>query len=360
MKHPCLLSLMTVLMGVAACTQSNVTLHAKRVARFVDAKPPYLGEFEQNIEFTGSVEPRQFVNLNFAVSGRIESCKVSEGARVTKGQELCHLDESVVGLEVKRAQEAYKAAERVNATQFVHKQKKLFEAGVIGQAEFEQLRIQSEGSKATEADAHSVYKLALRKKSEHYLRAPWDGIVVKLLMRPGQLISPEVPVAIVSGHAGLQIKTELPASAFSFINVGNQAKLTSAAVKLSDVDENWSISEKSVSINPATQTFSVVLFADNSNSVSKLAPGMLVSGTVQSQKFSNVLVVPQSSLYTIDAKGQAQLFVVENGRLKLKSIEISAVNGKIAQVAGGLLQSDVVVTRIAPDFNDGMMVEVAQ
>ncbi len=342
---------------ISACIVQNAAkdLSQKQAARFVDVTKPTVSELSESIAFVGFVEPRLIVSAHFLLPGRVEACRVREGDLVKQNEEICHLDMSAVNLEVTRAENAAKAAKKVLETNLPEKQKALFEAGMIGQAEFEQVRVQSEGAKAQYSDASSLFEMAEKKKREHFLLAPWDGVVTRLLVKPGQPVVPEIPVAVLSDERSVQIAVDLHAAYFQKLSTGAKGKLLTVSSRVLEEGLDLIVAEKAIAVNPESQSFHIVLRPEKT-ATDFLIPGVLVTGELQTLSIPSALQIPQKSLVTWDQTGNASVFTVEDSKLVLKRIRTGILAGRLVQVLDGLTPESLVIAEPAPDHVPGMNV----
>lgn len=351
-----------LLVALSSCTffsKDTKQLSAKSNIRFVDVTAPTLQTLSNRVSFIGFVEPQRFVTLHFVVPGRVETCIAKEGDVIKKDGEICQLDRSAVNLEVARARNAMNAAKKVMETNLAEKQKALFEAGVIGQAEFEQVRIQAETARASFQDSQSLHDMALKKLSEHTLRAPWEGTITKLLVKPGQPIAPEVPIAFLSNEEGLQIRTDLNAAHFHSLHIGNAGRINSISSKKLSHPIELQVIEKAPAVTPSTQSFQTSLALKNKSEAKLLTMGIIVSGEIDLERLDQVRVLPQTALSSWSQDGKASVFVVDrSGHLKNQDIEVGALTQGIVEVTSGLDDSAQVVTEIAPDFVEGLPVQI--
>lgn len=340
---------------ISGCTWNTPSrvLSQDRAARFVDAQAPSVGALTDSVAFVGFVEPRLVVSAHFLLPGRIESCRVREGELVKLGEEICRLDMSAVNLEVARAENSVKAAKKVMETNLPAKQKALFEAGMIGQAEFEQVRVQSEGAKAQFADASSLFEMAQKKRGEHFLLAPWDGVVTRLLVKPGQPVIPEMPVAVLSDEKSVQIGADLHAAYFSKVLIGAKGKLLTISSKVLENGPELIVAEKAIAVNPESQSFHIVIRPDKSL-LSDLVPGVLVTGEIQARSVESAMRIPQRALLKWEQSGAAKVFVVEGGKLVERKVRVGVFDGTHVQILEGLLSNSLVVQEPAPDHVEGM------
>lgn len=345
-----------LLSSLFACkfNSSSQSLSAKAIQRFAKVETPHRENLSNRTSFLGYVEPKKFVSLHFVVAGRIESCFVKEGEVVKKGQAICKLDQSAVDLEVARAKNAMEAARKLIETNLADKQKALFEAGVIGQAEFEQVRVQSESARASFQDAKSLHEMALKKQSEYILKAPWDGTVTKLEVKAGQPVSPEIPIAFLSNEEGLLVRSDIHGVHFRNLKVGNFARITSISSKKLTTPIEAYVIEKSPAVSPRTQSFQIS-FGLKGDVSELLTIGILVTGEVELERLENVLTISQTALNSWSQDGKASVFIMnQKSELELRHIDIGALTDGRVEVKSGLSGDEQVVAEIAPDFIEGL------
>ncbi len=350
----------STLLFLNSCT---VELKAKESAnpqniRLVKVAHPRRMTVTNRVPFVGFVEPRRLASVHFLIPGRVARCSVKEGARLKEGQEICRLDTTAVNLEVARAQNAANAAHRVLETNLPEKQKALFEAGIIGQAEFEQVRVQSETAKAQYSDASSLHEMALKKQKEHFLKAPWEGTLTRVLAKAGQPISPEMPAAIFSDENGFQIKSDLHAAFFTRIKSGLNAKLTMVSSQRLQNPVTLLISSKAAAITPESQTFPVTLHPTEKFGQELFTSGIMASGEIELNRIENAIAIPETALNSWQQNGLATIYTVDSeGRLKLVELKTGILDNGMVEVTNGLQDSENFAIDIAPDFVNGLIVE---
>ncbi|MDO6805607.1 biotin/lipoyl-binding protein, partial [Wenyingzhuangia sp. 1_MG-2023] len=67
-------------------------------------EPLRYGDIEQSVAATGTLEPKNYVEVGAQVSGQIKHLMVEEGEVVKKGQLLAEIDASVFELNVQTAE----------------------------------------------------------------------------------------------------------------------------------------------------------------------------------------------------------------------------------------------------------------
>jgi len=71
------------------------------------------------------------------------------------------------------------------------------------------------------------------------------------------------------------------------------------------------------------------------------------------------VTIPSACLVGDAADGKGQVYVVENGRAKLRSVQIGRDSGAQVEVLSGLTTGDMVILRPAGGLTDGMEVATA-
>ena len=349
------------LMSSGPAARGNGQTEPDRGRRYVQTIFPKQEQFNEKIPFIGVVTPLQALSLHFALPGRVSWCPAAEGLSVRAGDVICELDARVVDLEIKRARAAVESSQKILSSNFVERQQRLFDAGVIGQTDFEQVRIQSETATASMKDARALLEMALRKKEEHVIRAPWDGVVSTRGFAVGQLVTPEIEVGVLTSGPGsslLRTEVRLHASWYGRVHKGSKAYVESVAGNKLKSTLSGMVSELSNAIEPQTQSFKVWIdFSADAAAPGLAAQGMLVKGFIDRVVTESGLIVPASSLITWKSDDTAQLFVVDSAHvLRLQEVQVAAYRDDEVLIAAGLARDTRIVRRFAPDLYDGLAV----
>lgn len=186
-------------------------------------EPVVRGSIENYIGATGTLEPRQYVEVGAQVSGQVQKIYVAEGDVVKAGQLLVDIDATVfetkvrnseAGLDSKRAElqelqaELELAAFRARRNENLHRQKAVSD-DVLQESQTNEkiLRARIQATEAQiKADAAS---LAGDKATLGYARiyAPIDGTVVTVQVREGQTINANQNAPVLLKIANLDVLT---------------------------------------------------------------------------------------------------------------------------------------------------------
>jgi RND family efflux transporter MFP subunit len=270
-----------------------------------------------------------------------------------------------VDLEVKRAQSAAVAAAQLLSSDFSDSQRELYESGVIGQIDYEKVRVQSESARATQRDARSVLELAKKKRAEHELRAPWTGRVTGLSLANGQLLTPDVTIgylASVDGSAQtFRLETKLHATWFGRVTAGTKALVTQIAGNRIEPAILAEVTEVGAVVQPESQTFRVALtlgLTEGRGTEAALAQGMLARGQLQLTTGDKAMVVPASAIVEWDSDNNGTVFVIgADDRLRVRRLRLGRYSQDNVLVLQGLEVGERLVERWSPGLYEGLPVQ---
>ncbi|HZI67621.1 MAG TPA: HlyD family efflux transporter periplasmic adaptor subunit [Thermoanaerobaculia bacterium] len=220
---------------------------------------------EEPLVLSGSIEARD-AEVGSLVGGRVAEVHVEEGSRVRMGDPIVTFETDLGALQIReqrarveemraglarvtagpRSEETARArAESENAERERRRLKALFDEGVIGRQQYEDVatraRVAHEsyrqlqrGSRAEDLAAARAAldregeRLAflLRQSEEAFVRAPADGVVESLDLRPGDLVAPNRPVARILEPGQLWVRVWVPEPSLGHVRLGQPVAIT--------------------------------------------------------------------------------------------------------------------------------------
>jgi HlyD family secretion protein len=220
---------------------------------------------EKPLVLSGSIEARD-AEVGSLVGGRVSSVLVPEGATVRAGQPLVIFETDLGALQISeqravvgekranlakmragpRSEEVVRArAESENAERERRRLKSLLDEGVIGRQQYddaatkaktaqESYRELARGSRVEDIRAAEAalereeQRLAflLRQSQEAVVKAPADGIVEALDLRPGDLVAANQPVARILEPSQLWVRVWVPEPSLGRVRVGQKAAIS--------------------------------------------------------------------------------------------------------------------------------------
>ncbi len=330
--------------ALAACGHHST--EAPAPARAVTVAPVVDATLADAVHTVGLLTPKDEARLAFKVGGVIEAIRVEEGAAVKSGQLLAILMQAEIGSAVEQARQAADKAERDLA-----RGQALYADGVATEEQVQDLNT-----------AARVGAAALRSAqfNARYTRieAPADGVVLRKLAQPNELVQPGQPVLVVGGNGrGWIVRTSLADRDVVRVRVGDRAELAFDAWPGRAFSGR--ISNVSSAAEPATGTFPVEIQVEQDGE--RFVQGLVAKvGLVpQGRSVAATPVVPLQAL--LEANGdQAFVFVVDAGarRARRVAVHIGRLADARVEIVDGLKAGDQVVVDGAAFLADGETVRL--
>jgi RND family efflux transporter MFP subunit len=299
------------------------------------------------VHAVGLLAPKDEARLAFKVGGVIQSIRVEEGAAIRRGQVLASLQQAEIDASVEQARQAARKAQRDLA-----RAKALYADGVATEEQVQDL---------TTADRVASAALASAEFNARYARieAPADGVVLRRLAEPNELVQAGQPVLVVGGtDRGWIVKTALADRDVVHAAEGDAARVTFDAWPGRTFEGR--VANVSSAADPATGTFPIEV---------RVEPGdaRFVSGLVakialapRGAQVAAAPVVPLRALLEADGD-RAHVFVVDPQRLTAARVAIRTgrISGEQVEVLDGLALGQQVVVDGAAFLEDGESVRLA-
>ena len=311
----------------------------ERYPYVVKAVVPQKGELKEFTLFRGYYEPLDKGVLSAKAAGIVEKIFVKEGDSFKKGQVLAVVDPYEIKnkiealrakLEALKAQvEALKVAYETQKSIF-ERDKKLYETGGISKEQFQlsKTRLESAKAKLQQALAQLKATESELKILEHnldrytYIRAPYDGVVDKLVAREGDFVGVGRPILAIEKTDHYRVLVQVPKDTY----VGKEAFITVSGKTLkASVDRVFPSSEKNLKV----VEISVPKLAIPSNS--------WVDVKLETKNCKGY-IVPFASLLYLDSG----TFVVDQNK-NLIPVKVGAISDGKACVRGNLKSDERVL-----------------
>lgn len=303
---------------------AEVTVSAARRAPAVESYPAVVAS-----ERTAEIATR--------MSGTVEAVHVDVGARVHKGDALVSLDAADVRARVAAARAQENLAERSYG-----RIENLHADGAASQQELDQAKAALEGARAqrVEAEAQEAYAV---------VRAPFDGVVTRRNVDPGDLAAPGRPLFTVVGSHGLKVVADLPARRAGTLSAGDTVD-----VRMDGTVHSAHIVRVVPALGPGSRTFRVeaLLDADTGGVIPGSYARLEVRRSSQGPRW-----VPEDAVVR---RGQLTgVFSLEADTLRLRWVRLGQTRGDAIELLAGPAGDLMVVRRPDPELTDGRPVSVA-
>lgn len=276
--------------------------------------PVEVGTLRSLVTATGTVEPRNIVDVSVEQSGLVKRVNVTWGERVTAGQVLAELDTDKLEFAVLRSKAALEAARaRLVDSETTELEKKkelerripLAERGFsalkdldASKAGYDRARSAVASARADIAAAEADLKGSQNSLVKARIVSPIDGVVLKRSVEPGQTVAASLSAPVLFTLAEdltkMQLKVDVDEADIVQVNPGQIATFRIEAMR--DRPFNGVIE----TIRPQSETvqgvvtYKVVLNVENLDLL--LRPGMTATADILTREVTGALLVPNAAL----------------------------------------------------------------
>lgn len=215
-------------------------------------------------EISGVAAAARTATLASKGSGILRSLKVREGDRVKSGQVLAVLDATDLSIRAQSATVAHAIALAAleNAKDDMNRAGQLFDAGALADQPMEKAKL---GLKLAELQVQGAavgIRMAQQALSDATLRAPFDGVVTRVLAEEGNYLTmmPPSPIFVLSDTDFLDVHASVPERKLSLIKKDMPVVVALPAVS---VTRNARIDRLADVIDPMTRSLEVIVRLDN-------------------------------------------------------------------------------------------------
>lgn len=300
------------------------------------------------IRAVGTVAPAEEVRLSFKTGGVVAAIDVAQGERVRAGQRLATVARDEVDAAVTQARAMLDKASRD-----LERGEALYAEEVATREQVEDLRTARDVAAATLRATEFNARFAT-------ISAPGDGMVLRRLAEPGELVAAGQPVLVVGNTSGGWIvRAHLPDRDIVRVETGDVARVSLDAFPGRSFEA--AITEVSSAADPLTGTYEVKLAIDPQGL--RFVQGLVAKIELAGGNDSAALpVVPVESL--LEANGStAVVFLVAAGGTAEDvahrvEVRLGQWVGTRVEVLDGVAEGDRVVTEGAAYLRDGETVRV--
>lgn len=353
-----LLPLLVVLGGGAA-----LAVRSRPVV--LAAVPVEVGPVAREARGTGTIEAESQVSVAFTIAGRVARVSVEEGQRVREGDVLAVLDPeeqdrhlasarrsvelATTSLEraqadIERARITLDAAERERK-----RAETLFAAGVISEAARDEAVERAERALAEHkaavaarhqgagavAVARATAAVQAQRTAEAEVRSPVDGVVVRKLHEPGDVVAPGTQVLVIASTRKIWARTWVDETAIHELREGQPARVllrgAPSRAYPAEVDR--------VAVEADRQTHEVLVDLRLRELPERLVLGQRADGFITLQAVPSSLRIPAGACDV----GRAECPVERDGEVAYVGVQLGVQGDDWIEVSSGLSRGDWVL-----------------
>ncbi|MBE2289817.1 MAG: efflux RND transporter periplasmic adaptor subunit [Chitinophagaceae bacterium] len=312
-------------------------------------------------QYVTDIQAIRNVEVRSKVSGFLDAIYVDEGAKVSKGQVLFRIGDNEYKAQVAKARAVlHSMSAEANVAELEAERVRLMvEKKIIAATELELAKSKLKAARARVEEAQSTLDHATHLLSYTVIRAPFDGVVDRIPLKTGSLVSEGTLITTVSDVNSVYAYFNISENEYLAFNKNDDPTTIDenkvATLILSDGTEyrhKGKIETVVSEFNENTGAISVrAAFPNPDHLLKHNATGKvkLVSGKVES------LVLPQKAAFEIQDKNYVYVVGVDNV-IKMRSFDPSGRYGQYYIVNSGLMAGDKIVFEGIQNLREGVKV----
>lgn len=295
-------------------------------------------DLQRSVQVTGTILPFEQIMLYSEIAGRVQKIAFNEGQKVRKGALLVQVDTDIL-----QAQRKQLLVELSLAKKDESRKNALLKSKGVSEEEYEK-------SASNLASIQAKIDLLEVQISKGKIVAPFEGKIGLRKISEGAYIEPATAISSLIQDQQLKLDFSISERYASLVKIGQEVRFK--------LKENAKIYVGKVyafepSIDVSTRMLSVRALIKND--------GNLLSGTFVSVEFDlgveqAAFMVPASAVIPV-LKGQ-KVYVVVNGKIEEKQVELGIRTADKVQIIGELKQGDQVLISALLAVKPGMPVKV--
>jgi len=177
---------------------------------------------------TGVVMADRSVTLSAKIVGRVSTVNVEEGDTVNGGDILVDIEDA----ELRANLAAALARRRMEELNWAHQEKlaerirNLREQGTVSAENLDDANFKVDAAEQSVASAKAEVARARAMLAESKIRAPFDGVVTRKDVEPGDVTAPGGPLLVLEDHGDLKFRTSVKEQDIARIETGQTVTVT--------------------------------------------------------------------------------------------------------------------------------------
>lgn len=320
-------TILTILgLGLAACgghEKPKAEEPAVGPARGVTTAEAVRSGGAGEVAVPAAVQARQRAALSARMPASVTELPYQEGRWVEAGAVVVRLDDGAVRAAVAAAEAGLKAVEAD-----LERTKALLDRGAATPRELEQMTAAASGARA---------RLTAAKDNLSYtaLRAPFSGRVASRRVNLGDVVNPGMPLIEIEGEGGLELRATVESEIAATLRPGSKVE---ARVDGQPRPLQARVSAVAPSGDSTTHRFEVKA---DLPAASGLRAGLFARLIVPGVTAEPRITVPAAALF--ERGGLTGLFVVSEGRARLRWVAPGAREGDTVEIRAGVEPGERVV-----------------
>lgn len=349
-------TLLVIVIGLAAADRLQDKRHpeAPRAPSppAVEVLEVRLSPFGVTRAYRGSVEADARAVVSARITARVVATHHREGAPVPEGEPLLTLDDAELQREAERLRAVAQrlAGELEMANRQLARDRELRAEGLVPERTLDESLQRARTLEAQQRENHAALALVDTRLAYAIERAPFDGIVQRNFVQPGELAALGQPLIELVSGASLKAVIAVPQADIALLAHGQSVRLEVPALR-----GEWpaKIDRIYPALDEGTRNATVAAFFPI---VAGLRAGMAVTAHIGLEAREQAITLPAHAIWR-DASG-AWVWLLENGVATQREVVPGLTRQGVTLIEAGLTAGDRVIVTADRRLADGQAVTV--
>lgn len=363
-----ILLLLLVVLLVVAAIYGWQQFKAPERATHLPSATVVRGNLQEQVTATGTLNPRNYVDVGAQISGQLVRLHVEVGSEVQQGQLLAEIDARVLEANVaaSRAQLRAQAAQlrdrqaQLKLAQLNYQRQQNLRADeavteeAVQQAEASYLSAAAQLDQLQAQIEQNQSSLAADEANLEYARilAPISGTVVSISARQGQTLNAnqQAPVILqIADLSQMRVETRVSEADVSRLRVGMSAFFTT----LGNQGQRWRGELLRIEPTPVIEN-NVVLYNapfDVENRRNQLLPQMTAQVFFIVAETQNALLAPSAALQRLDRQRYQVTVLTPSGSQEIREVQVGVNNRIQVEILSGLQEGEILLLQTGGQQN---------
>ena len=318
------------------------------------------GEIGASLSLSGPLEPKEQVTLRAQVGGTVSNLSVDRGSAVRRGQRLATIRAAGVQSQAAgaRAQVAAAQAELAVARQRRDAARTLREAGAMSEIDYRTALAQYEAAEAQLAAARAQSASSGEAAGFMTVESPIAGTVSDRMIEEGEAVNPGTELLTVVDTRTLELAGRIGVAEAGRVRPGQAVELTI------DAFPGETFGGRVARVDPTADagTRQVGVYVELANATGRIVGGQFARGSIRTAATgARAVLIPQTSVLGAPGAATGSVFVVENGRIARRDVQLGARDEQTGMVAvtSGVRAGERVISVPSTDVKEGTPVTVS-
>ncbi len=322
-----------------------------------------MGKISERATLTGSLRPKEQVDISPNIAGRLVNILVDTGHPVAKGALIARIEDDEIRQQIERSKAAIavvdatiaqREAELGNARAELDRKKQLVAAGLLSRIELDALETrhrvaqsQVELARAQRRQTEAELRELNIRQSQTRVYSPISGLVARRLVDTGAMVNSGAPIVTVVSASPMVIEARASERDISRIRRGLPVSIT--VDSLPGQKFSGRVMRISPLLDPQTRNGSVEIEIPNRDG--SLKGEMFARVELDLGSARETTLLPRDALvYRGDQPG---VYVIESEKAKFIALETGLTQDDKVEVISGLQAGATVITRGSNLLKDG-------